>query len=338
MKLACFLLTAILVSAAFLVPVAADPPTTAAAIDPSQSITMDDLKAQFLNKNYRPLLQQISRLQTNKKAMSDFDPFEVAMLKAQTYLCLRMTSQALDTFAFAGNLTSDPASRASAAAAAMLVKRSASLVYTPKHPVSPGGDAAAHPKITYNLTDLQQRPDALAALFNDERVELTPRLIAAEKSPTLPPIAALGKPLAELQTLELAATGNDAYVAQERRTISARALELMRHATDQMTQRVAAIRSSAETIVEIDAPVVQNGRVVGSQLGYSARGLAQGEPEELRSIKTNADKINAAAHELSALLRTKPDEFDKIRTAARQISTDADSILNTDYLTGVTNK
>jgi hypothetical protein len=309
----------------------ADSPTTAPAVAPNQPLTMDDLKAQFQAQKYRDLLQQISKLQSNKKAMSNFNAYDLDLLKAETYLRLRMNVQAIDTLTLAGRDAPDPIAKATAAATAMLIKRSSNLIYTPRHQVQANPADTAKPKATYDLSNMEQRPDALTALFNDERVELVPRLIGAEKSAALPPIAAVAKPLADLSTLELAATGKDGFVTQERNTLASRAADLMQATLDQMAARVTTIRTNAEKIVSMDLPVVQNGKVVATQKQYGKRGLGQGDGDTLRAIKTNADKIDPAAHELADRLQTKPTDFSKVIAAARQLSIDADKVLNTDY-------
>jgi len=308
-------------------------PAGPATAEANKIFTMDELKSAFDEQQYRVVLQQINRIQPNKKILPDYGAYNLDMLKAESCLRLRMNSQALDAFAMAGKDAPNRPAAALASATALLLKRSTNLQYTPRHAVlaGPGSTAAsgtAH-SAAFDLTIAAPRPAALNALLGDEQSDVKAKSGAVEKGSSLLPIAALAKTLEDLEVLELAATGATEYVTQERTLLAGVAEKLMKASLAQMTISVHAIQGNAEKFVEFWLPVLDgSGR---TEKHYKKRGLANTDMQQLRTIKGNAEMIPPAAKELAGHLHQEATVFEKITEDAQKLAAEAGDVLNADY-------
>src|SRR4051794_13841822 len=188
-------------------------PTTSAAPAAEPLPTPDDLHQLFKDKQYAPLLLKLQRvLQLKGDAAKRYDRCDLLVLKGETHLQLK--EQSLATAAFADAIKSiddqtDPKEAATARAIALLVKRSRVFMFTPR--TAPRGQA---PK-PISILDLDQRPVAFAAMFEDARVDTLAKLKAAKSSKTLMPIVEAVNAAADLRVLELASTGKDELSAAQ---------------------------------------------------------------------------------------------------------------------------
>ena len=312
------------------------PPATGSLANTAETAriyTIDELKAALRDQQYRTILQQVSRIQPNKRLLAEYNPYDLTMLKAEAYVGLRMNTQAIDSFTQAARIAPDAKAQAVPMATALLVKRSQNLLYTVKHPAPLAAGVAPKPGTqSLDLTRLEQRPDALAALYADELFEVRSNITAAERGTALPPIAQAGKRLDDLALLELAATGQNTNATRERTTLATHARDLIKVSLDRMGPMVATISKNAEHFVELDYPVTDaKGRVITYERHYRKRGLLNNEPQIIQDIKTSADKIETAMGELGTLLQQNAEFFAAITADARKISVQANTLLQTDY-------
>jgi hypothetical protein len=298
----------------------------AAVAQPADALpTFDEVQALYDKGEYNETLKQLSRLLALKgKAAEGMDRYGLLMLRAESHLRLKANSGATAALAEAAKVAPDDEAAAKARALAILVKRSKNLQYTPK--VSAGGKAGSGP---IDITDVERRPDAFAALYTGERAAMKPKLTAADKAKNLPPIAAAMKAAASLRDLELAATGKDDDTADALDHLVKRAHKLMAKGLDEAAKRTEAISERANQLVEYTYRT--NGG--GTETRTRRRGLGNGESRELKDILETCRKVHASCDDLvkGFAQEDDADQFADLKEQAEDVGLRARDVMTENY-------
>jgi hypothetical protein len=296
-------------------------PASRPALDPDEPITIEAIKAVFDAGDYQESLRLLGRVLALKgKAADGYDRYELHMLKGESHLRLKANSMALESFATAASAAPDEKAAADARALAMLVKRSKNLQFTPK--AAGAGKGAA-----IDITDAKRRPEALEALYLEEKALAKPKVLAADKGKTLPPIATALKSVQELRDLELAATGKTAETADTIGLLTDRAHTLMAKNLDDMTKRTARIAERANEVLEYESIRSDGTR----EMRTARRGLDRHTTTELKEIVTTSKRIGDSSKELAEGFRDNAEPFEDLEDLARDTQERANDVLTDNY-------
>jgi hypothetical protein len=154
----------------------------------------------------------------------------------------------------------------------------------------------------------------------------------AQTSGALPPMAQLFTPLATMEGLELAATGDDKQVKALRTELTDAAKKAVAAALRAMSNRVGQIDKSANAFVETYQEGVDAlGRPAMVKM-YKKKGLTDPETRALSDTTATCDKISPALTELAKGLQAEDKTFDPFAEEASRIRREVERILDTDYL------
>ena len=263
--------------------------------------TADDVKAAYEKKDYKETLRLLGRVLSLKgKAAEGIDRYELLLLRAESNLHLKATTNAVQALEEAAKIAPDDNAAAKARGTITLIKRSRNLQYTPK--VRPGGggtrsgagdakpatgDGEAKPDGPFDITDPDQRQSALKALYLEEKTAARLKVREAEKAKTLQPIATALKAVIPLKDLEIAATDHDAETAETLNDMTDRAHKLMARELDDMTKRTERIAERAKELYEYSVQSL-DGR---SEIRTGMRGLQQKDVKELKTTIDTCKRI-----------------------------------------------
>ena len=298
----------------------------------AQLATVEELRALVAQGQYAPALQQVTAaLQVKGPAAASMDRHALYLLKAECHLQLKAAAPAADAFASAAKEAPDATARLLAGANEHLVRQSKGLAYTPKAPPN----SPRPPAI--DLLPPDGRKKAFAALLADETAALAPKLKAAREATALPPIAAMQKPLALLEGLELAATGKAGgadNAAALRKALADRAIKVTADHLRQTSKRLGEIDRDANTWVEfyqdVQDPLARFPRMI-KERAYKKRGLTEAHTKALAEINATCDRLPPALAELSEALAVDAKAFDPQAEEAARIRRESDRVLDTDY-------
>ena len=300
------------------------PPASGLSLAPPDvAPTADEIRALYDKGEYNEALKQLSRVLALKgKAAEGVDRYELLMLRAESHLRLKATGAALPALEEAAQVATDPEAAAKARALAILVRRSKNLQYTPKGGGGKGGGGAG----PIDITDAERRPEAFEALYEGERAAAQPKVAAAEKGKTLPPIAAAMKAVVPLRDLELAATGKDEETADTLKELVERAHTLMAKGLDDMAKRTERISERANELV--DYTVRRNGR---TEVRTRRRGLDNRETRELKEVVQTCGKVIESCKELAEGFAEDDEPFVDLEDQARDVGERAHDVLTDNY-------
>jgi hypothetical protein len=304
---------------------AATTQSSEAALNPASNplAAVDEAKAAFERGDYPETLRIVGRVLALKgRAAEGIDRYEVLMLRADAQLHTKAQAnalQALDEAAKLAVATEDDKRAADARALAVLVRRSRQMHFTPK--VSPQGKTRG-PINPIDIADPKQRPDALAALYAEEKVLVKSKVVAAEKARTLPPVATALKVVLPLRDLELAANGGDSETRETIKQLVDRVHTLMAKSLDDMTKRVIHISQRASELINVP---LANGGFLSQR-----RGLDRQDKTELQNVIETCKQIVTSCGELTEQFDAgKP--FEDLEDQARDTAERADDALKEDY-------
>jgi hypothetical protein len=295
---------------------------------------VDEAKAAYERADYAETLRILGRVLALKgRAAEGLDRYELLMLRADAQLHTKAQApalQALEEAAKIAKVAQDDKRLADARALAMLIRRSKQLQFTPKAAVASKlpkssattGAAAATTTTTLDIADPKQRPDALAALYAEEKITARPKVQAAEKARTLPPVATALKAVVPLRDLEIAATGAEGETKETVKQLVDRVHTLMAKSLDEMTKRVTRINEHANELVTI--PLATG--------GYSShrRGIEGQDRNELKGIIDTCKQIVTSCRELGEEYDTgKP--FEDLEDQAKDTAERANDALKEEY-------
>ena len=248
---------------------------TAAADGARQGSALQQAREHLKAGRHQQALAEVSR-GLRAPEVSEADQFALLMLRGETLLALQSPQYAAEAFRDAAEATSDPENRARARASAVLVRRSRGLEYTPKGP----GDAKP-----IDIVDPDSRQKAMAALLDDTRRAMEPKVREAAKADTLLPIYELLTELGDMAAVELASTRALQQTGPLLQALGERARSLIGRELRQIDRRVETTLSRAGE-VEL---------LVGPNVGR--RGLHTEDREQLRQLVPYLERIAAAARE-----------------------------------------
>lgn len=302
--------------------------------------TPDDVKAAFERKDYKETLRLLGRvLSLRGKAAEGIDRYEMLLLRAESNLHLKATTNAVQALEEAAKIAPDDKAAAKARGTVTLIKRSRNLQYTPK--ALPGGgaragggdgktaagDADAKAKGPFDITDPDQRQDALKTLYLEEKTAARLKVLEAEKAKTLQPIAVALKVVIPLKDLELAATDHDAETAETINRITDRAHKLMARELDDMTKRTERIAERAKELYEYSTPSLDG----GTRIRTAMRGLQQKDVKELKTTVDTCKRIAQSCKELAETIAEEDEPFEDLEDLARDTGERAHEVLTDDY-------
>jgi tetratricopeptide (TPR) repeat protein len=295
----------------------------------AQTATTDEIQALVKEGQYPQALQKIAAsLQLRGAAAQSVDRSQLYMLKAECHLQQKAGTMAAESYASAAKEAADPKAKAIAAAHEALVKQSKALAYSPKS--TPKGQRPE----PIDILPAENRKRAFAAMLADELAAMEPKLKAARAGKTLVPIAALFKPLATVEGVEIAATGSNEKAAALRKELTEQSRKTTAEALRVISKRLGEIDKDANTfeVFYREIPDI-NSRVPGMirQKAYRKRGLSNQATKELQEVNATCDKIAPALAELATGLGTEPKTFDALTEEAARIRRESDRVLDTDY-------
>lgn len=281
----------------------------------------------FDEGDYGETIQLASRaLALKGDATATYDRYEVLMLKGEAHLRLRQLRFAGDAFAAAASETDDEVKAARARATRRLIRESKGLKVQRHFPKKDGPQSA-------DLLDPGARDDALAIAYDDLRTAAAPKIKAALRARTLPPISEALERLGELHDIELASTGGDAGLLATRHDLGERAQELIGKELDRLEKSVLDIRESANTVVEeklYETTSLRTGQGSGS-IRSTYRGLSERDRGELKSIIKTCLRIIPTADALARATTGDPKDVEDLVERSKEVGRSAERVLSVRY-------
>ena len=303
----------------------APPPTTAPADAPSP--LMQELQTRFDLGDYDGVLRTISHAMTQgPKGIQGTSKHTLLEMRGEAEMRLKQTEAAATAFREAAKATEDPEKSAIDSAMELLLHRTKQLKYTPKK--APDADKQPAP---IDVLAADQRKLALRAFFADEWGAAAPKLKAAKDGTNVLAImdAVQAMKSHQLQTLDLAANGNDDQTRQAVEGLRNHAAELLSKGLEKLGKREQEITSAANEIIhqQVMVPGPQ-----GLQPQDLARrhGLQGSDRQELQGIARTASQIAEAVRELIAGLGDKT-AADDLLEQANDVIQRANKAINADY-------
>lgn len=286
-----------------------------------------DIRRAFDAADYKGALQMLSRvLNLRGEAGAAYDKHAMWMLKGESHLRLKQLKPAGEAFAAAARQTDDPVQAATARATRKLIAGAKAFKITRRTP------AKGAKLKTADLLDPEQRPAALTILYEDERALTRPKVEAALRARTLPPIAEALQMAQGLHDLELAATGGAADLSALRTDLADRATKLMGKELDRLSKDVEAIRGSAARPVERRhrRTTIYGGGYGGSSDTITSRplGLRGDDVEDLRAIIEACRRIIDAAESLADASGVDGERATEVIDRATDVGAAAERVLD----------
>lgn len=285
----------------------------------------EDIKAAYEKGDYPETLKLIGRsLALKGKAARGIDRYALLMLKAEVHLKLRATSNAINALEDAvkeAKAVKDDKGMADAKALMILIKRSRNLQYTPK--VAAKRDAAG----PFDITDPKLRPDAIEALYVEEKAAVMPKVQDAKKAKVLPPIATALKSIVPIKDIEVAATGRGGETAATTKDLVDLAHKLMAKGLDDMVRRTATISERAEELVTRTVT-----RADGlSETRTRRRGLGNDDAKELKGMIEDCKRIVQSCKELAESFTDDTEPFEDLEDQAKDVAERANDVMTDNY-------
>lgn len=310
----------------------------------AQAPSSEELHRLIDEKRYGQALQKITAgLALKGQAAKQVNRYELLMLKGECHLQGKALAMAAEAFAAAAkDPLAAPSERAVAAAHEMLIRQSKAFAYSPKAAATPAGKgaggAAAGEKTKpapIDILDPESRRRAFAAMLGDELAANEEKLSAAKSAKTLGPVAAVFKPLATMEGLELAASGDAVKVRAIEADLADRAKRTISDALRALSKRVGEIDKEANTFVEFfqdeQDPLANYPFMIRRKL-YKRKGPTNAQLAELQQANATCDKLPQAIGEIAEGLRVPEKTFETFADEAGRIRKEVDRLLDTDYL------
>ena len=311
----------------------ADAPKAGADERPSEA----DIREAFDAGDYKGALQMLGRVVNLRGAAgAAYDKHEMWMLKAESHLRLKQVKAAGEAFGMAARATDNSVQAATARAMQRLLAEAKAYRVTRRSPAK--GDK---PK-SADVLDPGQRRDALTILYEDELAATRPKVEAALKARTLPPIAEALQLADGLRDLLVAAAGGDADLGELRGDLAERATKLMSKELDRVDKDVSAIRETARQPVERRRRrrSIYSAGDGGASYGGSTeevisrpRGLYGDDAEDLRAAIETCRQIAEAAESFGTVAgdSAAPDEVTELIDRATDVARNAQRTLDGRY-------
>jgi hypothetical protein len=248
------------------------------------------------------------------------------MLRAEAHLRLKANSAAIDALEQAAKAAPDDRKAAEAKALIILIKRSKALQYTPR--VSTGKGRDGIPAGTaIDIGDVDKRPEAYEALYLEEKVAAKPKVQAADKAKTLPPLATALKAITPLKELEIAATGKDVETSETVKDVVDRAHKLMSKSLNAMAERTSHIGERANEIIQYETRTATGVREIRTR----RRGLDNDDKKELKETIDTCKKIIDNCKELAEGFTEDAEPFEDLIDLAMETAEAANDVVTDNY-------
>jgi hypothetical protein len=301
---------------------------TLRAADAPPLLTMDEVKKLADSGQYQDALKALGRIsQLQGAAAAPYNRHEVLMLRAECQLQTKQTSAARETLELARKeavTALDEEKAAQASALKQLIEKSPGFHYTPKTGTS---------RKPIPILDRILRKAAYDALFADDLAPLQAKAKAAAVSKSLVPIAEASKLLSSVRAVERVSTGSNKQTEQITADLAKQSLKLFNDALEDLSTKTQRISDSANRVVTETVNFTDpSGRTYQQQQTHR-KGLGPQDGATLKGIKTECDKIPAAAAELAQALGADTAPFKVVATKAEQVKDKANTALTDDYST-----
>jgi hypothetical protein len=210
-----------------------------AAVAQAESISIEDVRADFDKGEYRAALTK-----TNKLFSSSLDEplpsqkFELLMLRGECQLQLKDRLGASTSFKSAAKCAEDVDHLALAKANALIVEKSTMGKYTPTFGAS---------KTPIDILPMDSRKQAMAALQAELWSQNKSQVDAAMKATALPPIEKIFVPLSNMFFLETVAKGEAFDTGKVMRDLGQHAYEMMKGEATRLGRRVEQLNQAANS-------------------------------------------------------------------------------------------
>jgi hypothetical protein len=296
--------------------------------------TQDSIKALFEAGEYQKVVQQVGRALALKPgtaaAAADYDRYELLTMRGEAYLHLKQNKSAGDSFGLAAKETKDDQKAAVARAMQRTLREAHGTTVQRRAAAS---KAAAGSANSADLLKPDERETAFRIVYDNLRESAEPKIKAATDARTLPPIVDALTALSDLDDLARAGAGGDSDLAATRQEIGERGRSLIGRELDRMEKDVAAIKKSAETVVE------QRSRSTTSLVtgeGYDSylsirRGLTNKDRADLNDVMKTCERIIPAAESLAKSVSGTSKNADELVGRAKEVGRGAQRVLEAKY-------
>jgi hypothetical protein len=270
-------------------------PATSSARDAKDALpTMKELRAQFKDERYQDVLKHIQRLlQLKGDSAKPYDRYDLFCLRGESFLRIKSMTLAADAFDDAAETAKDDSKKQGVAkGTAVLIRRSKQIGYVPRPAKAERGKPPPAPPKAMQIIEKADRKAAFTTLLADERAVVGPKVEAAQRANSLPPVIEVTLMLADLQGVEIAATGSGDQTTAMTQDLAAKAHDLIATALDSMSDAIEAAFNHASTETwEVDQ-YGRRGRMIG-RIGLHADGAAN-----VRFAVQQSEKLAPAASAL----------------------------------------
>jgi len=289
--------------------------------------TADELQKMYAEGKYQDVLKSMGKVLALKgEAARPYPRYDMLVLKGDCHLMLKQTAWAVEAFAAAAKEPGDAKTTGVARATELLIKRSSATGYVPKTPA--GGAERGKRSEPIPIADRENRKKALTALYADELAAFGPKVKRALASPALGETMAVAGTIADIQAMEVAASGDDTDTRRLADSLSEHATTVLADAVKAMSRHVEDIYRTASEKQETD----RLGRF--GEIYYTRAGLSGQMISDLKGTAKTSGEVIAAAKQLVAMLKGDAKGYDAIIADAQKLGKRAIEVLNTDY-TGV---
>ena len=332
-------------SAVLLATLVAGVPAARAAVE-----SQDQLQSLYNEGKYAELVPKLNAaLALKGPGAAAYDKYQLFMLKGEAQLRTSGAASAVPAFRAASMATTDEKQVSAARALAALMGRTSGTKYKAKP--APAAKAAkgvaaapATQPATFDVTNVDDRKQAFAALFTEMLAADTPVVDRAKKATALAALTTAATSLSDLRPVEVEATGDDAQSKDLLKSVGDRAVELMTKATDQLTDQVKTIGDNAASGgnnngnqngrrstmrgnggANVNVPGTDAGNVGPNGIPYGGvyanaqkPTLSAADESSLRDIAGTAKKIDATATSMTATFGTGVD-FTAVKSDAAKV-------------------
>jgi len=292
------------------------------AASPTTLPSIDELQKMLDEKQYHPLVQQLSKLLAMKQeATPGLDRARLLLLKGEAHLQLKDGGRSAAAFTDAAGVAKEPKDKARAIATAYLVKKSPAFEYKQQT----GEGAKATPPTKFDI--VTDRNAAMEALLRDELETIRPRVERARESArTLPQLLDVLKMVEPLSATETTLRGEATESPKLLAGLDDRAAALMSGALADMEKQMTPIRQRAS---ETERVINRDWNAKSTYRSFKT-GITSSDYQTITTFAQTCEKIKVASDELTPILNAKGDAFAQVKSQAQALI-DETGKLRTEY-------
>jgi hypothetical protein len=291
-------------------------------------LTSDEVHALFESGQYSDAFKAVTRiLLLTGPAAAPYNRHDMLMLKAECQIQVRQFAGAIGSTETArkdaeqAHKTDD---EMEAQALEVLLQKSPNGAYTP---------VTAAVKIPIKLMDRTKRKDAYAALYADLKEVFGRGVETAEKGSSLPPYLNTMKLEPPLRVIEKAATGATTETDGTVKDLADHSSKLVDATLTDMDTKVDKISEEANRIIT-EQSTVTGGAYRGVPMQSTHKqGLTGNDAADLKNIENTCARIPDAMLIFIRAFPDQADDFKKLASKSKDVSSKADKTLNADYTT-----